>query len=86
MKVKIENKLYIESDDMNYTVKEYTGKFDKADPSKELFKVHGYHATLKHAVEKVIRMKITKSTATSLKELLSDIKRIEKEVHDLINA
>jgi hypothetical protein len=53
MKIQVEDKLFIESDDMQFIVKQYSGKFDKNE--KETFKVLGYFGTLKQAVKFLIK-------------------------------
>lgn len=82
MKIQIEDKLYIESDDRQFIVKQYSGKFDKEE--NETFKVLGYFGKLSQAAEHLVKLEIFKSTATSLKELLIDIKRIEQRIEELI--
>lgn len=86
MKIQIENKLYIESDDRQFIIKKYTGTFDKTDPEKELFKPLGYYGTLRQAVKAIIKMKLMKSDATTIKELLNELTRIEDEINQLITV
>lgn len=83
MKVQIEDNLYIEGDERNIEVRRYTGKFDEKT-EKELFKNYGYFTSVEGAVKKIIRMKLADSKATTLSELLVDLKRIEKEIENLI--
>lgn len=78
MKVHIEDNLYLESDEYQFVIKEYTGKLDKNN--KELFKVHGYFSSIQHAMKHFLKMKVKKSTAKTLLELVEDIKNIEKYI------
>jgi hypothetical protein len=82
MKIHVEDKLYIESDDMQYILKQYSGKFDKE--GKETYKTLGYFPTLQQVVKHLIKLNIMKSNAETLKELLEDITRIEKRIKELI--
>ncbi|GED73108.1 hypothetical protein BRE01_68100 [Brevibacillus reuszeri] len=49
MKVEIEDNLYLESDGMQFIIKEYTGKKDTL--GRDLYKVHGYFSGVDHAVK-----------------------------------
>ncbi|MDF2649631.1 MAG: hypothetical protein K0Q73_5436 [Paenibacillus sp.] len=80
MKVQIEDNLYIESDALQFIVKEYTGKVSKDEKSgkeTELYNILGYYTNVKSCVKHILTMKIKESTATTLAELLEDVKRIE---------
>ena len=83
MKIQIEDKLFIESDDMQFIIKKYTGKFDKNE--KETYKVLGYFATLQQAVKHLIKLSCMESTVTTFQELFDELDRIEKKYDDIIN-
>lgn len=76
MKVQIENNLFLESDGMQFIIKEYTGKEDKQ--GNPTYKVHGYQSSITSALKGFLKMKIMQSTASNLLELQEDIKRIER--------
>ena len=86
MKVHIEGKTYLESDEYQYVLKTYTGNFQTYNKGKEneyereTFKVEGYYGTIKQALNAVINMKIKESTATSIGELLKEIEHIRDYV------
>jgi hypothetical protein len=82
MKIHIENKIYIESDERQFIIKEYSGKFDKE--GKETYKVIGYFTKLVQAVKHLVKLDVMKSDASTLKELVEDIDRIEKRIESLI--
>lgn len=82
MKVHIEDNLYLESDSMQFMLREYTGKTDGT--GKELFKSHGYFSTAEGAMKKVLKMKISESTATSLQELITEVKSIKQYIESKI--
>lgn len=83
MKVKIDDKLYLESDEHQYILKKYTGTYTIKNKGKddeyqtENFRVLGYFATVTGAVNKLISDEIKGSNATDLKELRQDIWKIK---------
>ena len=78
-------KMFIESDSMQYMINIYSGKVN--DKGVEAYtNKGGYHATLQQAVKVIMRMKINESTATTLSELIQDIKRIETYIESKINV
>lgn len=82
MKVQIEGKLYIESDDRQFVIKEYNGKFD--DKGKELFKTVGYYTSVKDCLTRFLTLKIKESTAATLTELREDIIRVERYIEKVM--
>lgn len=84
MKVQVEDNLFIESDPYNFIVKEYTQRKDGTGEGKTI--VHGYFSKLEFAVKHIIKMKVKESTATTLEELLRDLKRIEEYIHSKITV
>ncbi|NRF91488.1 hypothetical protein HQN89_10700 [Paenibacillus frigoriresistens] len=84
VKGKVTGKMFIESDSMQYTITVYNGKV--SDKGVEAYTNKGYYATLEQAVKQIMRMKISESTATTLSELIQDIKRIERWIESKINA
>ncbi|GIN22589.1 hypothetical protein [Siminovitchia fordii] len=86
MKVHIEKNLYLESDGIGFSIREYTGKNFTKD-GKEIPKVHGNYSTVKSAINHgLIKMKVMESTATTLKELAEDLERIEKFIVSKLNV
>lgn len=84
MKGQIEDNLYLESDGMQFIIKEYTGKQDNLD--RDLYKVHGYFSGVDHAIKHLIKMKVMQSTAHTLSELVQDISRIGKYIESKLSA
>ena len=87
MKVHIEKNLYLESDNMQFILKEYTGKQSKSESGKttDLFKTHGYFPNVQAALDKFLKMKIMDSTAKDLKELIYDVKQIREYIKKRVN-
>ncbi|AGN33765.1 hypothetical protein PANG_00046 [Paenibacillus phage PG1] len=68
MKVCIENNLYLESDERQFVLKEYTGKqsVGKNGEVTDLFKTIGYYTDIRAAINKLVQMKIMESNAQTL--------------------
>lgn len=92
MKVKIDDNLYLESDEHQYILKKYTGTYSTRNKGKddehqvENFRVLGYFRTVSQAVNKLISNEIKTSTASNLKELREDIQAIKKWVESKLEG
>jgi hypothetical protein len=84
VKVQIEDNLYLESDGLQFIIKEYTGKLDSQ--GNERFKTHGFFSTVKSAVEHLVKMKVMQSTATTLCELVQDVERIRQYIESKLSV
>ncbi|MDH6670203.1 hypothetical protein M2277_000847 [Paenibacillus sp. LBL] len=86
MKVCIENNLYIESDGMQFILKEYTGKQSVGENGKttDLYKTYGYYPTVGSALNKVVKMKVMDSTAHTLGELLREVEGIREYIESTV--
>jgi hypothetical protein len=80
MKVQVEDKLYIESDERQFILKQYTGKFDKN--GSELFKPLGYFGTVNQALKHLVKLNIMKSNVKTIGELIEEVERIEKKIDE----
>jgi hypothetical protein len=83
MKIQIEDKLFIESDDMQFIVKQYSGKFDNKT-EKETYKVLGYFGSLKQAVKFLIKKECMGSTVETFQQMFDELDRIETKYDKLI--
>lgn len=88
MKVCIENNLYIESDGIQFILKQYTGKQQvKEDGSTtDLYKTRGYFPTIASALNHVVKMKIMDSTASTLSELITEVESIRAYIESKVTA
>ena len=78
-------KMYIESDSMNYMINIYNGKV--SDKGVEAYtNKGGYFATLNQVVKQLVNIKVKESTATTLSELVQDMKRIESYIESKLSA
>lgn len=77
-------KIFIESDAMQYMVNIYNGKV--TDKGAEIYTTKGFFRTLEQAVKFVVRMKVNDSTATTLSELITDMRRIGEYIESKLSA
>lgn len=84
MKVCVEDNLYIESDGMQFILKEYNGKQDKQ--GNELYKTHGYFPNVASALNHVVKMKVMNSNASTLSELLAEVEGIREYIESKVTA
>lgn len=90
MKVLIEGKTYLENDEFQYIIKTYTGKTVTVNKGKsservqEDYKIEGYYGTIKQAMNAMLSKKIKRSTATTLKELMSEIEDLRRYMDNLM--
>lgn len=89
MKVHIEEGFYIESDDRDFVLKEYSGKINKPakgeTEGKPAFRIHGYYSNVQGAVKKFLNIKISSSEATNLRELITDVESIREFIRSRID-
>lgn len=83
MKVQIQDNYYLESDSMQFMIKEYSSKVveDKESGGEKVIesvKNHGYFPDIKAALNKFLKLKIMNSTAQDLKELIAEIRAIRE--------
>lgn len=88
MKVNIEGNLYLESDGMQFILKDYTGKIytDKRGNVTEAHNTLGYFPSVQSAMRHLVKMKLMESTATTLNELLQDVQRIEEYIESRVSV
>ncbi|MEK4108155.1 hypothetical protein NST28_29230 [Paenibacillus sp. FSL R10-2791] len=91
MKVKIEDinvngeykgTLYVESDERQYMLNEYNGKQDKE--GRDLYKTHGYFPSVESALQKALKLRISRSTSTTLHELIAEVESIKEEIRTTV--
>lgn len=89
MKVHIEGGFYIESDEREFTLKEYSGKIGKPakgeTEGKATYKVHGYFPDVQGAAQKFLKIKIGSSQAENLKQLIAEVEAIRADIREKID-
>lgn len=83
--IHIEGKIFIEVDERSAVIKEYTGKFDKQIPDKELYNILGEFSKVQGAVKKILRLNIARSKTKDLNELLERLNGIERKIEDAMS-
>jgi hypothetical protein len=75
MKILIENNLYLESDEWQFILKEYTNSVDKRSGDHKA-KVIGYYTSINGVINKLVKMKLRDSNIEHLHELKEEVIRI----------
>lgn len=89
MKAQIEGNLYLESDSMQFIIKDYTGAVNvdkKTGKETETYNTLGYFSSIESACKFLIKMKLMQSSAANLQELLQDFNRINQWVRSLFQS
>lgn len=87
MKVKIENNIYLESDERQFILREYAGKTytNKKGEEIESSTVIGYYPSVKMAVDSLVKKKLLESNATTLKELSEEVENIGQFIREKLS-
>jgi hypothetical protein len=83
MKVHIEGNLYLESDSMQFILKEYTGAIsvDKnTGKETEVCNNVGYFTSVTSVFNHILKRKLKETDATTMKELLEAVKQIRENI------
>lgn len=78
--------LYIESDNMQFILREYYTIKDGKNEGKEASNLIGYYPSIVSALRRVLTIKVKESTAANLGELIQDMKRIEQRFEELFQV
>ena len=81
-KGEVKGKLYLESDSMQFIIKEYTGKV--SDKGVELYNTLGFYGSLEGAVKGLIKFRLLNSTAETLEQLVADVRRLKADIEKAI--
>ena len=80
MRVHVENDLYISADGRQYVVERRGVTQSGENAGNEYFTSLGYYSSLQGAVNGIVKLKISESTATTLKELISKLDEIHHDI------
>jgi len=78
--------IYLESDDLQYTLKEYYTVEKGENAGKEASQLIGYYPSILSSLKKVLTIKIKESKATDVRELIEDIYRIEQQLFQVFSV
>lgn len=83
MKVHIENNLYLESDERQYILVEYSIAKSGKNEGEAVGRNLSYHPSIDSAIRALVQRKIKESTAQTLAELAQDVRRIDEYIRGL---
>lgn len=92
MKVHVDGPFYIKADAMNVTLEEDTGRkttVNKGKPDEKeesIFKVHGYFATVEQALQKFVKIKVSKSKAKTIAALLKEMRELKAMIKEKVDV
>lgn len=75
MRVHVQGNIYLEADEFQFCLKQYTGAVDKRS-GREKAKTIGYYTSLSGVIKKLIRLNMAHSEATTLLEMKQELERI----------
>lgn len=88
--VHVYNNYYIDSDDMNYTIKvKVITKSEETGEVKERFDTLAYPTSVKHALNYLMTIEkrtVVREKELEVKELIKEFERIEKDFEELLNS
>lgn len=76
-RIHIENDIYIQNDNEGSTITRRSISQSGKSEGAEVYTPLGYYINIQSATKALIKMKIAESSATTLGEMVEDIKRIE---------
>lgn len=87
MKIKLDENLYLESDDMQYILKKYSNKTYTNKDGEEIraYQNLGYYGSIEQAINSLVNKKILNSDATSFIELKNELTKIWDEIKEKID-
>jgi hypothetical protein len=80
LRVHVEGDIYISGDRFGYTLEEKRVTKTGENAGKELYMAISHHGTIAGCCSGLLKKKISESTATTLKELVSQIGQFEEEI------
>lgn len=86
MNIKIDKEYTLQSDDRNIILVK-TNKVAKGKNAGETYDQNvSYHGTLQSALKDYLRVKTNSSEATTIQELLKEVKEIKKTIENVLNG
>jgi hypothetical protein len=83
MKIKLSEKVFLESDSMQFIIRKYTGQIDEKT-QKETYNNLGYFSSFKSALKHIIKMDLIEDDIDSFYDVMNTYKRIEKKIDDAV--
>lgn len=83
MKIRVNDRFFIEDDGRNYTVKEKTGKFNK--DGQEIVTTHSYCSCLENALREIVRVSVlTKEDEMAIREYVNSLNESFKALREAL--
>jgi|GEM_PF-3159406 len=86
MNIKIDENYSLKSDDRNVMLVENKVKQEGKNIGEPYENTIGYYGSVQAALKAYARLKTNLSEATSIKELLADVKRIDKKIEEVLKG
>ena len=87
MFIKLDEKYVITSDEMNVILAvDYGMKEDKDGKECRNTSAQGFYASVEDAINGYLRRRVNASQATSIRELIEEIRDLRKYVHELVKG
>ncbi len=86
MNIKIDENYSLKSDDRNVILIENKVVQDGKNKGKEYEENIGFYPTVQAAMKGYLRLQTNKSDATTIKELIADVERIEKTIENTLKG
>lgn len=86
MNIKIDKEYTLQSDERNVILVK-TKEVERGENIGESYEQNvSYHGTIQSALKDYLRVKINSSEATSIKELLKEVREIKKTIENVLNG
>jgi hypothetical protein len=82
MKIQLSEKVFLESDSMQFIIRKYTGRID--DKGNETAVNLGYFSSFKSALKHIIKMDLLNCDAKELYDISDELITIEKKIDNII--
>jgi hypothetical protein len=83
MKIQLSEKVFLESDSMQFIIRKYTGHIDEKT-QKETYTNLGYFSNFKSALKHIVKMDLLASKTVSFTNVLQELTIIEKKIDNAI--
>lgn len=86
MRIHVEKDIYITSDERQFVIAKQTFQKDKeTGEEKEVMLGLQYYTNLSSLIQALVRRKVSDSTATTLQELLTEVKLIKAHIESTVH-
>jgi hypothetical protein len=83
MKIQLSEKVFLESDSMQFIIKKYTGNIDPKT-EKETSVNLGYFSNFKSALKFILKMDLLSYEITSFSDVIKVVEGVEKKIDNIL--